>query len=641
MPKTNIAATVILGVMLILMLASVWNDSATMDELAHIPAGFGYVTQLDYRLNPEHPPLIKALAAFSSWIFARPVREPFSSGASPHFPTDTPYWRDDVNGQWAQGAAFLYESGNDADKIIFWSRLPLVLLTVFLGWLVFHWTKKRFGNSVALLTLTFFAFSPTILAHGRYVTTDLGAALGFFIGITGFIAFLERPTWRNAAIAGLLFGAGLLFKFSVVLLVPVFVILLAAWAGAKPYLHLHERMRLIFRLAGKTVVLGAIGLLCVWTVYTVFVWNYPQERQFRDARFLLSSYGFRPAADFDLALIQNRFTRPLGEYLLGFLMVQQRSAGGNTAFFLGEVSAAGSRSYFPILYLVKEPLALHILTLIALVLGIWKVTRRPKLSPAAGLSLGRIRLWVTNHFIEFSSLIFVAFYWVLSIKSPLNIGIRHVLPTLPFIYVLVSRQIVQWLRQHEISNPQNWIEWLRGVYAIYVKTAPRYLLVAVLFLWLAADTLLVSPHFMSYYNDLAPLVAGAVSTPDIRSGSPLTGRAGGPANGWKIAVDSNYDWGQDLKRLARFVEKNKIQKIAVDYFGGGSPRYYLGEKFEPWQSSRGPVHGWFAISATFRQGAFGTPTPGFIRKPEDSYEWLKPYAPVARIGYSIFLYKLP
>ena len=89
------------------------------------------------------------------------------------------------------------------------------------------------------------------------------------------------------------------------------------------------------------------------------------------------------------------------------------------------------------------------------------------------------------------------------------------------------------------------------------------------------------------------------------------------------------------------MEENKVSKIAVDYFGGGSPRYYLGDKFEPWQSSRGPAHGWFAISATFRQGAFGSPVPGFIRKSEDSYEWLKSYEPVVQIGYSIFVYNLP
>lgn len=599
MIKVKLLAFFLLAIMFVLMLGSIWNSSATMDELAHIPAGFGYFTQKDYRLNPEHPPLLKVLAALSGQIFTRP-----------YFPTDTPYWQDDVNGQWAQGAKFLYESGNDADKIIFWSRFPLILLAVFFGWLIFSWTRKRFGSSTALLTLTLYAFSPTFLAHSPLVTTDLGAAFAFFIGIIAFIKFLETPSWRNVLIAGIVFGIAQLIKFSLVLLVPIMLLLLAGWILSRPNLHWHERFRSGLKILGKTMVIGLIGLMLIWIVYAYFVWNYPREKQLRDAEFTLTSFGFRPAVNLDLTLVKNKFTRPLGQYLLGVLMVGQRSAGGNTQFFLGEVSAAGYRSYFPLLYLLKESLAFHILTAIAL---IFVVKKRPR------LSLGQIRLWIENHFVEFSALVFIAFYWFISIKSPLNIGVRHILPTFPFIYLLVARQITEWLKFYDFPAPRNWLEWLKNIYQIYIKAVPKYFVTFVLLLWIILGTLFSFPNFLSYYNELA----------------------GGAGDGWKIAVDSNYDWGQDLKRLTGFVEKNKIDKIAVDYFGGGSPRYYLGDKFEPWQSSKGPARGWFAISATFRQNAFGAPAPGFTRKPEDSYEWLGPYPPVAQIGYSIFVYRLP
>ena len=48
-----------------------------MDELAHIPAGYGYIHNFDYRLNPEHPPLVKALAMFPVlvWMYARLARQ--------------------------------------------------------------------------------------------------------------------------------------------------------------------------------------------------------------------------------------------------------------------------------------------------------------------------------------------------------------------------------------------------------------------------------------------------------------------------------------------------------------------------------------------------------------------------------------
>ena len=605
MKKSTIPAIGILAIMLVVMIASVWNDSATMDELAHIPAGFGYITQGDYRLNPEHPPLVKALSALVAEIVARP-----------HFPIDTPYWRDEINGQWAQGAVFLYESGNDADSVIFWSRLPLIILTAVLGWLIFLWTRKKFGAMTALLALTFFAFSPTILAHGRYVTTDIGATLGFFIGITSFIAFLERPDRKRIIIAGLCFGIAQLLKFSLVLLVPIDLILLTAWVAAGAMMTFGERMRMALNLFGRMLIASLIALAVIWGAYAVLVRNYPQEKQLHDTQFLLSSYGLRSAVDMDIALIRNPVTRPLGEYLLGVLMVQQRSAGGNTAFFLGEVSAAGSRLYFPLLYVLKEPLALHFLLLVAIATGVWKFFRMPREDISI---ISRMRRWIGRHFAEFSALAFIAFYWLFSIKSPLNIGVRHVLPTFPFIYILIAQHTWLWLAPAQDTQARTPARQLSQFAARLIVALGKYGVVCLLLLWLVIDTIIASPHFLSYYNELA----------------------GGSRNGWKIAVDSNYDWGQDLKRLADFMDQNNIGKISLEYFGGGSPRYYLGERFEPWQSSKGRPHGYFAVSSTFRQGALGAPAPGFYRRPEDSYDWLMPYEPIAQIGNSIFVYDLP
>src|SRR5271154_5722982 len=85
-----------------LMLWTSRTDSAIQDELAHIPAGYGYVHNLDYRLNPEHPPLIKALAMLPV-LFLNPI-----------YPTTNAAWTSEVNGQWDMGTAFLYESGNNA-----------------------------------------------------------------------------------------------------------------------------------------------------------------------------------------------------------------------------------------------------------------------------------------------------------------------------------------------------------------------------------------------------------------------------------------------------------------------------------------------------------------------------------------------
>jgi hypothetical protein len=143
--------------------------------------------------------------------------------------------------------------------------------------------------------------------------------------------------------------------------------------------------------------------------------------------------------------------------------------------------------------------------------------------------------------------------------------------------------------------------------------------------FLMIGTVMASPGVLSYYNWLG----------------------GGTRRGWKIAVDSNYDWGQDLQRLGRYVSDHHISRISVDYFGQANPRYYLRDAYVPWDGTTGaPPHGWFAISATKRQLAFGADgrklppvAPNFQHV--GSYDWLKPYKPCGRAGESIFVYWLP
>ena len=601
--RERIAVVLLLGMFFALALASSWNDSAIIDELAHIPAGYSYVFLLDYRLNPEHPPLAKDLAALPLAL------------ARVTFPTDVPSWRDDVNGQWAQGASFLYESGNDPDRMLRLMRFPLIALAVAFGWLLWAWTRRHFGPRVALLTLFLYALSPTIIAHSRYVTTDLAAMFGFFIGIVAFTRFLTEPSAKNIFIAGLAFGVAQLLKFSLILLLPVYAIFLIAWAASKIQLLPKDRIRLLGRTTLNTLGIGAVGLAVIWIVYAFHVWNYPPERQLRDAEYILTSFRFRSWAGFDLWLIGNSWTRPIGQYLLGLFMVLQRAAGGNTQYFLGAISAAGDARYFPTLYLLKETLALHILTLIALTTACARVAKAPV------KSLPTVLGWIRDHFFQFGALTFIGVYWASSLSSTLNIGVRHVLPTFPFIYILVAKEIVTWLRPWRTSTVTNRWQAFRRLFDIYAGSLPRYLLVYGLLAWAAISVIVAFPHYLSYYNAFG----------------------GGTREGYRIAVDSNYDWGQDLKRLAAFSEANGIGDIRVDYFGGGSPRYYLGDTFEPWSSAKGypPGGGWFAVSATFQMGAYGEPVEGFVRKAEDSYEWLRPFRPVARAGKSIFVYNLP
>ena len=585
-------AIVLLAFFVVLSVASIWNDSATMDESVHIPAAYSYLSQKDMRLNPEHPPLLKDLSAVPLLLMKI------------NFPAEHPSWAENINDQWAFGPKFLYESGNDADEIIFWARIFPILLAAFLGYFLFVWAGKNFGRKTALLTLALFVFSPTILAHGRLVTTDVAAAAGIALATACFLNSFKNPNLKNTIIAGLLFGMAMLMKFSTFLLMPYFFGLAIVWAFLKKtgYYKSLLRLSLIF-------IIGFVVI--VWPVYQYNVWSYPPERQARDSDEMLKTFGAPPAGGTEKTCLEGQIKkcpveltvwmadkpalRPFAQYLLGFLMVLQRSTGGNTTFFLGEVSNQAWPMYFPIIYAIKEPLAFHILTIIALLFAAWKIKE-----PFWRAPYHRLKTWVQNHFVEFALLGFIAFYWFMSVRANLNIGVRHLMPVIPLTYILVGNQISKWLNNAKRFNF-------------------RTLAVGALFIWYIFGTLWNFPHFLSYFNELA----------------------GGPYGGWRYATDSNLDWGQDLKRLADFVEEKQIPSIAVDYFGGGSPRYYLGDKYEPWWSAKGKPRGWFAISATFRQSAWGEPIKNLATKPEDNYSWLRPHEPVATIGHSIFVYYLP
>ncbi len=582
---TYIIAGILLFVMFFTAFLSIRDDSLTFDEVSHIPAGYSYLTQKDYRLNAEHPPLIKDLAAIPLLFLDL------------NFPKDHSSWIQEGNPVWWLqfdfGNQFLYHSGNNPDKILIWSRLPIILLLILLGLFIFLWTKKSFGNKAALLTLFLFSFSPTFLAHGRLVATDVGAAFGVVLATVFWLKFLKEPIKKNIVLAGLAFGISMLLKFSLILLLPFLAIITLAYV----FLNTKEKYLLnTLKYITLSFLVLTIGMVfIVWPVYQYHILDYPVERQMRDTQFLLSTTQVPEIlADIDIKMVSNPVLRPFGQYFLGILMVLNRSTTGNTTYFLGEISAAGWKTYFPVVYSIKEPLTLHILTIIALLSLAWYIRE-----PFWKRPFQRTKEWIKSHFAEFSMLLFIIIYWATSLTSNLNIGVRHLLPTFPFIFILVSIAITKILKQP------------------YLKF--KYGVLALLIFWQASSVMAVYPHFLAYFNELA----------------------GGPDNGYLYVTDSNLDWGQDLNRLKKWTDDNNVDKLYLDYFGGGNPEYYLKEKYAPWWGTRNPNElpegSYLAVSVNSLQGGRAESVKGFDQAC-DYYRWLDKYQPIKKIGYSIFIY---
>lgn len=596
----------ILAVSGMLMLGAARGDSLIMDELPHIPAGYSYVAHLDYRLNPEHPPLVKALAAVPLLF------------VNVNFPDTVKSWTEDVNGQWDFGREFFYRAGNDAHEITFLSRIFPILLALLAGAVVYFWAKERMGKTWALLPAFLFLFSPTVLAHGHYVTTDIGAALGTLITLFSFVSFLEKPSPARLVIAGVALGLAELMKFSNAMLFPFLGVLAGIYwlsgilrRSPNEYSVRRGWLRIFFSYAA--VCLIAFGV--IYAAYAAFTWNYPIERQVSDTTQILQSFSNRGIADAVQWMSGNPVFRPLAQYFLGVIMVAQRSSGGNTGYFVGELSSTGWWFYFPLVFLTKEMFPALLIIFSGAFRGVVGIFRN-----RIGSWWRKMLEYLGTNFHEFSMLLFILLYWAWSMRSPLNIGVRHLLPVLPLMYILGAGAVKKIFA--ETMAPGR------------IKGA----ILTILLAWMAAGSFLSYPFFLSYFNEAS----------------------GGVFRGYRIATDSNYDWGQDLSRLGEWVsekqQNGEVQKIAVDYFGGGDPAYELGESAVPWNSAMGNPREsgieWIAVSVNTLSQAFAKTAPGFERKDSDEYGFLRELnpefkegaygapEPYARAGTSIFIYRL-
>ena len=262
----------------------------------------------------------------------------------------------------------------------------------------------------------------------------------------------------------------------------------------------------------------------------------------------------------------------LAEYFRGLDMAWSFMRAGQTAFFHGRYSSDGFWYYHLAALLVKSSLPVLILSAALLLRpGFWEFRRLVLALPVLAILLA-------------------------SSIAPLQTGHRHLLPVYPFLFVLaggaVALPVWRWL-----------------------------LLLAVP--WLAVESALIHPHYLSYFNQLA----------------------GGPRGGWRTMVDASMDWGQDLKCLRRHVEEQGASDVVLSYYGSGLPESVgfpfqdlfsfglYGEKKH--RNSDSPKKELLAVSATNLQGVYLTSVLG-----EGGMGWLKEREPQARIGSTIFVYDI-
>jgi hypothetical protein len=488
------------------------HESVTVDELAHTAAGVSYLEKLDLRMNLEHPPLAKALAALP--LVLRRARADYTAD-SWTFSGKSIFHQ--YLGQWVFGNSFLMH-WNDPVRTLWWARVPMLLLTLLLGFTLCVY-GSRLGASPwgGLLCLAVFVSYPAFLAFGPLVITDITVTL-FSVLVVGQLPQLwHRPSRWQVLNFGLSMGGAFLSKFSAGLLLLVF----PAVAVSLRLRPLPEQpaakteLRAWRRRAWGNFARGILwAVLVVYLVYLVLSWNQPTD-----------SFNFIP--HFPASHFLRRFLMPLWLYFEG-LALFALSAISRPTFILGRAYAHGVWFYFPVLFFLKSPLAFLCLLLLAGAIAFTIRSRHsPHLSPIApGLELEWRCLWV-------SLVVFTAS----CIANRLDISIRHFAIPLALIILLLA------------PLPR----MLHGLAPLRPKAARAASLATMAFAAAGMVTAIaVYPDYFPFLNLLS-------------MGRP----------GYLLVNDSNLDWNQALPQVEKFASRRGLERVLLDSYGFSESQAYI------------------------------------------------------------------
>ena len=532
----RVAVPALAGLFLVCGLFSLLGDSVTFDETAHLGAGVSYLERGDFRLNPEHPPLAKMVAAAPLELLSRGGGD-YASAA----------WTGPATDEWTFGFELINGPADapvrrDPAARLVPARAAMLLLGLALCLAVYGWARELHGGDGALVALALAVTCPTIVAHARLVTTDLPGAFGLFATTWMFWRWTRRPGWGRATALGGALAAALLMKFNALLVVPVIVVLAAGAVAV-------GRVPVAKAAAGLALALG-LGFAGIWAGYGMRYAASP-DPSFSMAWNNLSA---PPSA----AVAFARDHRLLPEAYLFGLAYARAEASGRTGFLDGEESNAGWFRYFPELFLFKTPLAF--LALAGWTIGATVRTARGRSFDGWCVALPPLALAAV------------------SIASRFNIGHRHIAAVYPFLCVAAA-PAGAWLAE-------------RGL---------RRIAAAALVAGCAVSFVFATPGYLSYFNVLA----------------------GGPRGAWRHVVDSNIDWGQDLRRLESWMDARGVAEVDLAYFGTADPRAYgirfrkvfTFLDFRPGEPAALPEPGHvFAASVSVLQGLFVPTDRDFVRE---------------------------
>ena len=456
--------------------------SSTWDEPHHLFDGYTIWKLDDYRLNPEVPPFVKLTAALP--LLRMQLKVPVDQGR----PVPLEAFRD--------GRKFVF--GNGGDRVLFPARMACMGFTLVLGLLIYLAGEEMFGVVAGLFALALFAFDPNFLANGALVTTDVGSACCFLAAMYSFYRYCRKPSWTRLALAGVVLGLGLVAKFTGIFLVPM-LLLSVVLEGV-----IARSMRIVWRRLGALAVVGTIAWVVLWSFYGFRYKAAPAGHELNPVLtpYLAEMYDQRDAHILGI-LAKHRI---LPEAYIWGLENTKNIAYEDATYFWGKVYLHGNWAYFPVGFLIKSTLPFLILLCLLPVAWRWGLKKRTR-------ELGFL-------FIP------VMVYFAISMSSDMDIGLRHLLPVYPFLYIAIGGTAVMLM-------DRDW-RWS--------------MVLAALLCWQVVTSYRVAPAYMAYGNEAW----------------------GGPSKVDRYLGDANTDWGQQLKAVKAYLDQRHITNCWFAYFPDGA-----------------------------------------------------------------------
>jgi len=513
-----------------------WLQSPDYDEHTHVAAGVSYLERRDGRMNVEHPPLVKLLGGAGALIAG--VSGDYNSAA----------WR------YAREFDFAIDLYTHTDRdrlqmLKFLPRIPMILITLSLGFTIYWWVSSISGRGAGLLSLAIYCTYPLFLAWGVFVLNDVAVALFSLLTCWAAVALWRNPSPRQIALFGLALGAALFAKFSAVLLFPVLalwllVILLQHWKE----LPADRLRRVAWGFCGGILLAGAV----VYVSYQLTFWQMPphqfvqvwqerakvqgtartveQQRKITTLRELLEKH---PVAE--------RIISPAFYYATGMYAVSVSTK--RPALILGRRYPTGRWFYFPVVALFKSPP------------GFLEIVNFGFL-----LLILHARKWLRNPDVMIMVLLFIVFTagytW-----SGINIGMRHWIPSVACAIALTCAVLVPEI----MAFPNKW----RKVAVVVCELA----VLQIVFTLLATY-----PFYLPYYNFLRD----------------------NHTRGW-VSPDSNVDHGTYLPWVRTFQQERKVDRISLAAFSY-TPNVWLPDATPLDCANHNPSTQWVVASSALLEG---------------------------------------